>query len=244
MLIRKVLLNGDGGTTPDSFPGLIMWLDATDIDYLYQDAAKTTPVRAAEDPVGCWEDKSRNGNDVTQATADNRPLYKTGLQNGYAAVYGDGTNDSLSGAFTAITQPFDFVMVYRHLQSEGGWAYFFCERDQADADIAMLQTNIEKYRFLAPDAIDSDGVTDDNPHVLFCHWNGASSDFIQDGTSIVSGDVGDSGLDGITLYTDNVLGYYSALWIYEFMIYDPSLDTADRNALIASLGAKYNITIA
>lgn len=47
------------------------------------------------DAVGTWPDLSGNGYDVTQATAANKPLYKTNIFNGQPALLFDGTNDYL-----------------------------------------------------------------------------------------------------------------------------------------------------
>ena len=51
--------------------GLVLWLSASAIGGL-----------ADGDPVVTWPDSSGQGNDVTQATASKRPLYKTAIQNG------------------------------------------------------------------------------------------------------------------------------------------------------------------
>lgn len=51
--------------------------DPSDISTLWQDSARTTPVTADGDPVGCIEDLSGNGNHMIQTSAANKPLYKT-----------------------------------------------------------------------------------------------------------------------------------------------------------------------
>jgi hypothetical protein len=66
--------------TPSSiFTGAVdgVWYDPSDLSTLFQDSAGTTPVTADGDPVGLMLDKSGNGFHATQATAGNRPVYKT-----------------------------------------------------------------------------------------------------------------------------------------------------------------------
>jgi hypothetical protein len=49
-----------------------------------------------DDPVATWPDSSGQGNDASQATAGQRPKYKTNIINGKPAVLFDGTDDNLT----------------------------------------------------------------------------------------------------------------------------------------------------
>lgn len=60
---------------PLGLPGLTLSLDANAITGL-----------SDGDKLGTWEDQSGNGNDVTQAAADNKPVYNTNILNGHPAV--------------------------------------------------------------------------------------------------------------------------------------------------------------
>ena len=53
------------------------WYDPSDLTTLFQDAAGTIPVTTDGDPVGLMLDKSGNDNHASQATASNRPIYRT-----------------------------------------------------------------------------------------------------------------------------------------------------------------------
>ena len=66
--------------------------DFSDPTKLFQLSNGTTAVTADSDPIGYVTDLSGNAAHGTQATAENRPLYKTGLPR---ALF-DGTNDSIS----------------------------------------------------------------------------------------------------------------------------------------------------
>ena len=85
-----------GGFSPLDISGLQLWLDFSDETKLYTDSAKTTPVTSDGDVIGAIEDKSGNSNDAVQATTANKPLYKTGIQNGLSIGRFDGANDWMS----------------------------------------------------------------------------------------------------------------------------------------------------
>jgi hypothetical protein len=97
---------------PDFISGLQYWYDFTDTSKLYQDSARTTPVAANSDPIGCVDDKSSNSRNALQATAAKRPLYKTNIQNSKAAALFDGSNDYLQALFT-LAQPIHIFTVYK-----------------------------------------------------------------------------------------------------------------------------------
>lgn len=85
--------------------GLTLWLKADGT--LWQDSARTTPVAADSDPVGAWDDASGNNAHATQATAGNRPTYRTGIVNGKPILRFDGSSDRLGGSSaSAATKPF------------------------------------------------------------------------------------------------------------------------------------------
>lgn len=66
--------------------GLQIWLKADEIAGL-----------SDTDPVTTWADSTINGNDFTQSTAANKPIYRTSVQNGLPGVDFDGSNDILDG---------------------------------------------------------------------------------------------------------------------------------------------------
>jgi hypothetical protein len=75
-----------------------LWLDASVASSLFQDTGGATPATADTNPVGRWNDLSGNGRNVTQATAGNRPILKTAIQNGRNVVRADGVDDVLTNA--------------------------------------------------------------------------------------------------------------------------------------------------
>lgn len=97
---------GGGGFSPASLfasgeQGI--WLDPSDFSTMFQDAAGTTPVTAAGQPVGRILDKSGRGNHASQATSASRPLLQQDGNGKYYLAF-DGVDDFLSTAsidFTA-----------------------------------------------------------------------------------------------------------------------------------------------
>jgi len=83
-----------GGFLPTDLAGLKLWLDFSDSATLFTDAG-STPVVNDDDLIYQANDKSGEENHVIQATEANRPLYKTGVQNGLSAGLFDGLNDSM-----------------------------------------------------------------------------------------------------------------------------------------------------
>ena len=69
------------------------WYDPSDMSTLFQDAAGTTPVTAAGQPVGKMLDKSGRGNHASQANASNKPVLQQ--SGGLYYLQFDGVDDFL-----------------------------------------------------------------------------------------------------------------------------------------------------
>lgn len=70
---------------PSDLSGLQLWLKSD--AGLFKDAAKAQPVTTDQDAVYTHADQSGNGNDCTQATGANRPLYSVGVGSGAEVAY-------------------------------------------------------------------------------------------------------------------------------------------------------------
>ena len=81
-------------------------------DVVFQDAAKTTPAIAADDPIGGWVDQ-KGGKDLTTTTVGLKPLLKIGVLNGHNVIRWDGVDDRLINATFALTQPLTIFIVGR-----------------------------------------------------------------------------------------------------------------------------------
>ena len=74
--------------TPNSISGCVLWYDFSDADTMFTDAG-TTKVANDGDRIYQINDKSTSGINATQATANGRPAYKTGIQNSLSAGYSE-----------------------------------------------------------------------------------------------------------------------------------------------------------
>lgn len=98
--------------SPLNLPGLVLWLDASDLNSMY-DATTGGSLVASGNGVARWQDKSGNGRHATQGTANNRPTLNTNKQNGLPALTFDGSNDSLATASFAMSQPLTIFVMHR-----------------------------------------------------------------------------------------------------------------------------------
>lgn len=103
-----------GGFDPRAISGLAVWLDAADSATLF-DATTGGSLVTANSGVGRWADKSGNGRNATQGTANNRPLRRVASQNGLDGVEFDGTNDVMSTASFTHTVQFTLFIVHKML---------------------------------------------------------------------------------------------------------------------------------
>lgn len=115
--------NGVSAIEPDAISGLQMWLDAEAITGLVDN-----------DPVATWTDQSGVGNDATQGTAGNRPIYKTNILNGKPVVRFDNSNDGMTTTLT-LANPYTIIYV-------GNF-------NNADANRRAIQGQVQN-RFLGP----------------------------------------------------------------------------------------------
>lgn len=89
------------------------WYDPSDLSTLWKDTGGTDPVTAAGDAVARIDDKSGNGNHLTQATAANCPLYQVD-GNGNPYLLFDGADDVVNATITGFTTlPFDVIVAIR-----------------------------------------------------------------------------------------------------------------------------------
>jgi hypothetical protein len=120
--------NFSGTWTPAQI-STYQWVRAADSSTLF-DATSGGSAVAADGGVARFEDKSGNGRHYTQSTSADRPLRKTGIQNGRDVLRFDGTSDRMS--VPSSTAMFNF------LHSSQG-AIFFAGRVGNSSNPGTLQ---------------------------------------------------------------------------------------------------------
>lgn len=91
------------GFNPKSLGTLALWLDGADRSRMFSDDAATT-LSADDGQVAVYKEKA-NGYNLSQTTANNRPLVRANIQNGRSVLEFDGSNDRLASPALAEDWP-------------------------------------------------------------------------------------------------------------------------------------------
>lgn len=79
---------------PTRVNGIKLWLDAADKSTLFtNNNCVAGGIPANDTSIGCWKDKSTNGNNATQEIVDSQPKFMTAIQGGKPVIRFDGTDD-------------------------------------------------------------------------------------------------------------------------------------------------------
>lgn len=102
--------------SPTDISGLSAWFDADDPRTLFSDTSGTTRATTDGNSVALWVDKSGNGRNASQSTANKCPLLKTSVINNRNVIRGDGSNDTLSLS-RAVADDFSIFVLFQTTQS-------------------------------------------------------------------------------------------------------------------------------
>ena len=208
--------------SPPDIPSLGAWYDPSDLTTMFQDAAGTTPVTAAGQPVGLILDKSGNGYHASQSTSTARPLFQIdGGGNAYLSF--DGVDDFLICISITLPQPYT-VFVGVHVLATNG-----CIHCSLGAGMSISQ-------IIAPfgNAIDmyagshlsgGPAIGFDNPVVLALVYDGASAYNRKNGVLNASGDVGTDGVVGNLMVGSDNYTFLNGK-IYQFILGAAAYDAA------------------
>jgi len=177
------------------------------------------------DPVGTWPDQSGNGNDLTQATAAKKPLYKVNIQNGKPAVLFDGSDDNMSGSGTH-AQPNTFFSVIKLETAVTSKVL----TDGVDSRNTLLTTggakNIALYAETAVVATDFSANT--ITHLYSYHFSGASSFVRIDTTQYDVGNPGTADYTSPLVGDDPTGGNAAHMYMMEFIWYGADESVTDN----------------
>jgi len=229
----------DGSAWTQELPvtsGLKLWLDASDSSTI------TTATGVSQ-----WNDKSGQGNNVSQATTASQPAVISANQNGKDIIRFDGSNDVLiRSTYTggAITQQvYTFIVCKMPSTANGvyGWVY--------DSDASSRHTFIvnsissPNHQIYAGTALTGTSVDSTNFKLYSLLFNGSSSTLRRAKTNILSGNAGTANMNGIWLGSDNGgTTYNSNVEIAEILIYDAILSDTDRDNIESYLTNKWGLS--
>lgn len=189
------------------------------------------------------------GDNVTQATANNQPIFSDDVINGHGVGEYDGTSHCLQGAYTnggALSQPFTIVVLADLVDGVGNddKAYYLI-----DGDDGTNRSEIYKRVATTPDcwalyagATLEGGASDDATHLFTMLFNAASSVLWVDGVQNAAGDAGTQNADGITIGAQNLTTKFWSGYIGTVAVFDSALSTGDRQVAEAALMDYYGIT--
>ncbi len=165
------------------------------------------------DAVSQWDDLSGNGRNLVQATASNRPIYKTGIQNNLPSILFDGVDDFLRcTSFVTASQPVSFAAALRAISGDTGFPISFGNNNNGTA----FQLRNSNTLFALIDT----GTFFTIPLTTVWHafqgvGNGALSSLVADGAT-TAGTVGTTGFDGsVTVGRSGLSG--SATYVNEYV---------------------------
>ncbi len=101
---------------PTDISGLAAWFDADDPRTLFSNTSGTTRANSDGNAVALWVDKSGNGRNASQSTANKCPTLKTSIINNRNVIRGDGSNDTLSLS-RAVSEDFSIFVLFQTTQS-------------------------------------------------------------------------------------------------------------------------------
>ncbi|HLP12341.1 MAG TPA: T9SS type A sorting domain-containing protein [Flavobacteriales bacterium] len=217
--------------------------------------------------ISTWSDASGNGNDVTQATAAQRPTYATNVMNGFPAVLFDnnttaGQNDYMSGVDASNldnTNGFTLFTVTR-MNNLGDARSILAKRTNVGVNQAyMFFYYTSNYMYIDIESNDDrwsttpTAFTTGTNYMLDLYYDGTSADprsrvysagsLVKTGTESATSliDYASPFLIGSTHIGDNrPFGGYMA----EIIFYREALNDARRIIVNNYLSSKYNITLA
>lgn len=237
MIYQAAMRGAAGASTfsPDDIAGLQLWLDASD----------ETTITASSGAVSQWDDKSGNGNHVSQGTAAAQPTTGTRTLNAQNVIDFDGTDNMRSLTSVGVPQPWTSFVAVRWDAGGGTAPYAIADRTGFDGLVSLLNTD-DIRMFAGSNFQFATSITLDAPHVVAAVYNGASSVGAIDGSAT-------TGNPGTNLWNLIRLGSSGSSpgdssgtldgFIAEVLVYDSALSTADRETVESYLASKWGVTL-
>ena len=185
-----------------------------------------------------WYDQSGNGDDVTNATAATQPTFISS-KNTRSGLLFEGS-DFLQDVGPDHPQPFEVLGVFTTISA--GATQIFLDGNSGVAR-CIVSTTGPNFRMFAGANKTDGAVNDGNNHNFSVQCDEASSIMRVDGSEVLAADPGVNRLAGITIGNAFSLGEFSFDGhIFELIIFDSLLATADRTAIEADQANYYGVS--
>lgn len=209
------------------------------------------------DAVATWTDSSGSGFDATQATAANRPTFKTNILRTRPVVRFDGTNDRLLASLGTLNAPYTVFVVAKFAQtnqpaSDYDYVYVIgADSPDSCSSISRLAAsnpygaNDAYYSYSGTEPLQVGPVISGGVFHLFSQiqdtgatkhklWLDGASQTVDNYPNNIS----TNGELGLGVWRPGPLNFLNGD-IAEFLVYDSALSTTDRQAVENYLTAKY-----
>ena len=220
---------------PTDISGLTAWFDADDSGTIIESG----------NSISQWNDKSGNGNNVTQATSSNQPLTNTNTINGKNVITFDGLNDYLKRATWTggvIAQPNTAFVVFKF---DINAARTIFDGSSSGTERHIIRTASSSTISIWAGAVtvltSSDVGSLAVPRLITAVYNSTSSEIYMEGTLEKTGDSGSFSMQGISLGSNWDVALPFDGDIAEVIIYNKLLNTTERQQAEAYLTTKWGI---
>lgn len=219
------------------------WYDFSDTSNLFQNSDGTGGNPANGDPIGKCNDKTGNGNHITQATATARPTWTSGLLNGYGGARFDGTNDYLQSAIIASwIRPQMVFMVFKQITSVNnnriidgynfntGGVY-----QDGTKEVTMYAGNYG--------SVSQGLILGQFDIAIFSFLSSGTVCTIGHGNTSFVGTAQTSDMTGITIATVGIglTGFFGNIDVMEIVVYNAIVPVLDRQRIMNYFSVKYKI---
>lgn len=223
---------------PSDISGLKLWLDADDLATITKDGS---------DLVSQWDDKSGEGNDVSQATGSKQPLWVDSVQNGRPIIRFDAVDDFLNrttfvnGALSQTNTIFIVAKMPPNSTNDNG--VVFDGETSRHLFLHLGVAGVSDYFIFAGTNLTATTTVDSTNILLYTLvFNSSSSSLRKSKTGILSGDAGTGTFNGVTLGAPTTLtDSFSDPDIAEMLVYNAALSTADRDTVEDHLTTKWGV---
>lgn len=218
---------------PTDISNLAAWFDASD---------EASVIRSGG-AVSQWNDKSGIGNNLTQATTNDRPQFAEDFQNGLPLITFDGVNDfmdltNFSGG--ALSQPNTAFVVCRIPTTTTTTNGVIWDTPTSNRNLFTIAT-LTQYRMFAGNNLSSGDALQTTVDQFSLFFNTTTSLMRRNQVEIIaSGDAGSLTFEGLRLSAGTANDSFSNTEIGEMVIYDKLLNDTERDQVENYLKNKWN----
>lgn len=196
--------------------------------------------------VKTWQDQSSHGNDETQSTVGQQPLFQTNIINSLPAILFNGISQSLSATFTLI-QPATFFFVWRSVVVGTGSqhdAIFSGVGAAGSGDSGFYQqsdgSGVAYIYAGGASSVSNGSGTYSTWKLLTATFNGSSSSMRINGVTVGTGTVSTGTFGGLILGA-NAFGRPSNIYVAEMLVYPSVVSGANLATNETYLLSEYSL---